>query len=154
MVRTAPDGGDAPLANLVWRRSYQCGDAIIDKEHKDLFMHGNTLIRAVANGRIPLDKLPEMLDELIESVMAHFRNEEFILSRYGYAELESHAYKHRKLIERALELRSMAVSGELSLAEVVSFVTRDVVAVHMLVDDHGNFPLLRKASQRNPLELP
>lgn len=38
-------------------------------------MHGNTLIRAVANGRIPLGKLPEMLDELIDSVMAHFRNE-------------------------------------------------------------------------------
>lgn len=154
MVRAAPECGDAPVANLVWRRSYQCGDAIIDKEHKELFMHGNTLIRAVANGRIPLDKLPEMLDELIESVMAHFRNEEFILSRYGYADLEGHADKHRKLIERALELRSMAVSGELSLADVVSFVTRDVVALHMLIDDHDYFPLLRKASQRNPLELP
>ena len=153
MVRVMPDRGDAPVINLVWRRSYQCGDATIDREHKDLFMHGNTLIRAVANGRIPLGKLPEMLDELIDSVMAHFRNEEFILLRYGYAELESHGQKHQHLIERALELRSMAVSGELALADVVSFIARDVVAEHMLVDDHDYFPLLRKALNHNPAEL-
>lgn len=116
-------------------------------------MHGNTLIRAVANGRIPLNKLPEMIDELIDSVMAHFRNEEFILSRYGYSELESHGRKHLRLIERALELRSMAVSGELALADVVSFIARDVVAEHMLVDDHDYFPLLRKTLNHNPAEL-
>ena len=153
MVRATPDRGDPPLINLVWRRSYQCGDATIDREHKDLFMHGNTLIRAVANGRIPLDKLPEMLDELIDSVIAHFRNEEFILSRYGYAELESHGRKHQRLIERALELRSMAVAGELALADVVSYIARDVVAEHMLVDDHDYFPLLRKTLNHNPAEL-
>lgn len=149
-------GSDAATvaAPLVWRRAYQCGDAIIDREHKNLFTHGNTLIRAVANGRIPLDRMPEMLDELIEAVIAHFRNEEFILSRYGYPDLESHAVKHRRLVERALELRSMAASGELSLADVVSFLTHDIVAVHMLTDDHDYFPLLRKHSQRNPAEFP
>ncbi len=133
-----------PISNLVWRRAYECGDPSIDREHKELFSHGNTLIRAVAKGRMPPDKLPEMLDELIDSVMSHFRNEEFILARYGYTEIESHAQKHQRLIERALELRSMAVAGELSLGDVVSFVTRDIVAEHMLIDDHDYFPLLRK----------
>lgn len=132
------------VPSLVWRRAYECGDSTIDREHKELFRHGNTLIRAVANGRIPVNTLPEMLDELIDSVMSHFRNEEFILSRYGYAEIENHAQKHQKLIERALELRSMAVAGELALGDVVSFVTRDIVAEHMLIDDHDYFPLLRK----------
>lgn len=152
MVRAASE--NIASSALVWRRSYQCGDPSIDREHKDLFAHGNTLIRAVANGRIPLEKLPEMLDELIESVMAHFRNEEFILSRYGYGNVEEHARKHQKLVKRALELRSMAVAGELSLADVVSFVTRDVVAQHMLIDDHDYYPLLRKTSQRNVADLP
>lgn len=133
-----------PISNLVWRRAYECGDPSIDREHKELFSHGNTLIRAVSNGRIPPDRLPEMLDELIDSVMSHFRNEEFVLARYGYTEIEGHAQKHQKLIERALELRSMAVAGELALGDVVSFVTRDIVAEHMLIDDHDYFPLLRK----------
>ncbi len=132
------------IPNLVWRRAYECGDSSIDREHKELISHGNTLISAVSNGRIPLDKLPEMLDELIDSVMSHFRSEEFVLARYGYAEVESHALKHQKLVERALELRSMAVAGELALGDVVSFVTRDIVAEHMLVDDHDYFQLLRE----------
>ena len=50
---------------------------------------------------------------------------DLVLARYGYAEVESHALKHQKLVERALELRSMAVAGELALGDVVSFVTRD-----------------------------
>ena len=152
MIRMGPERAGLPLPNLVWRRSYQCGDPVIDREHKDLFMHSNTLIRAVANGRIPLDKFPEMLDELIDSVAAHFRNEEYILLRYGYAELESHGEKHQRLIERALELRSMAVAGELALADVVSFIARDVVAEHMLADDRDYFPLLRETLRRDAPE--
>lgn len=152
MIRMEPERAGLPVPNLVWRRSYQCGDPVIDREHKDLFMHSNTLIRAVANGRIPLDKLPEMLDELIDSVAAHFRNEEYILLRYGYAELESHGEKHQRLIERALELRSMAVAGELALADVVSFIARDVVAEHMLADDRDYFPLLRETLRRDAPE--
>ena len=152
MIRMEPERAGLPVPNLVWRRSYQCGDPVIDREHKDLFMHSNTLIRAVANGRIPLDKFPEMLDELIDSVAAHFRNEEYILLRYGYAELESHGEKHQRLIERALELRSMAVAGELALADVVSFIARDVVAEHMLADDRDYFPLLRETLRRDAPE--
>ena len=154
MIRMEPERAGLPMPNLVWRRSYQCGDPVIDREHKDLFMHSNTLIRAVANGRIPLDKFPEMLDELIDSVAAHFRNEEYILLRYGYAELESHGEKHQRLIERALELRSMAVAGELALADVVSFIARDVVAEHMLADDRDYFPLLRETLRRDAPESP
>ena len=47
----------------------------------------------------------------------------------------------------------MAVAGELALADVVSFIARDVVAEHMLVDDHDYFPLLRKTLNHNPAEL-
>jgi len=138
----------APVVNLIWRRAYQCGDPTIDREHRDLFLHGNTLIRAVANGRIPPDRLPEMLDELIDSIMAHFRNEEFVLTRYGYEDLDTHAKKHQRLVKRALELRSMAASKELSLSDVVSYISRDIVAEHMLIDDHDYFPLLRSALSR------
>lgn len=153
MRAAAKEVGAAP-SRLVWRRAYQCGDAEIDREHKDLFAHANTLLRAVANGRIPPDRMPEMLDELVESVVAHFRNEEFILSRCGFQELDGHAQKHRRLVERVLELRSMVGAGELSLSDVVAFVARDIVAEHMLIHDQEYFPLLRKAAQSRPAVTP
>ena len=46
----------------------------------------------------------------------------------------------------------MAVAGELALADVVSFIARDVVAEHMLSDDRDYFPLLRETLRRDAPE--
>ena len=154
---SGPGGGSAAghdvVVPLVWRRSYQCGEPTIDREHRELFAFGNTVIRAVANGRVSPGELPGMLDQLIDAAAAHFRNEEAILSRYGYQDLEEHADKHRLLVERALELRRLADEENLPVVDVVAFVTRDVVAQHMLIDDHDFFPLLKNALQQEPVEL-
>lgn len=148
-----PCGGQE-MGTLVWRRSYQCGEATIDQEHKNLFIHGNAIIRAVASGRVSPDKLPEMLEKLIAAVAVHFRNEEEILARHGYAGLDEHVLKHRALTERAQELYRLAITQELPMGDVVAFVTRDVVAQHMLIDDHDFFPFLKKALQPDPVEVP
>ena len=48
--------------------------------------------------------------------------------------------------------RFRAVAGELALADVVSFIARDVVAEHMLADDRDYFPLLRETLRRDAPE--
>ena len=62
-------------------------------------------------------------------------------------------YEAQILVERALELRRLADEEDLPVVEVVAFVTRDVVAQHMLIDDHDVFPLLKNALQQEQVEL-
>ena len=134
---------------LVWRRSYECGEAEIDEGHKRLFMHCNAIIRAVANDSVPPGELPEMLEDLLEVVVTHFGQEEDVLARYGFNGLPEHAGKHRELIDRAQDIYRRAVTQDLPMVDVLSFLTRDVVAQHMMLDDHDFFWFLKEIqSQR------
>ena len=136
---------------LVWHSAYRCGETSIDQEHQELFVRANVLIKSAMEGDGNLKQSPVLLDELISSVARHFTNEEAILGRYHYADLEDHVLKHQRLVGRALELRSMAVAGELKLGDLVTFIAQEVVAKHMLKEDTKFFPLLRGAltSQRH-----
>jgi hemerythrin-like metal-binding protein len=130
---------------LVWHSAYRCGEASVDREHKDLFVQANAMIKAAMEGDGDLKQSPALLDELISSVAIHFSNEEAVLGRYCYADLEGHVLKHQRLVGRALELRSMAEAGELTLGDLVTFLAQEVVAKHMLQEDTKFFPLLRDA---------
>jgi diguanylate cyclase (GGDEF)-like protein/hemerythrin-like metal-binding protein len=131
-----------PAGPLTWRREYECGEEIIDQQHKLLFEHVNAIVRAV--GSVSPEHIPEMLEQLIGEVSTHFQDEESILASRGYAGLEAHVQKHRVLTERAQELYRLAAARELPIGEALSFVTRDVVARHMLTDDREFFPILQR----------
>jgi diguanylate cyclase (GGDEF)-like protein/hemerythrin-like metal-binding protein len=141
-----PDRHDTAL--LVWRHSYRCGDPDIDREHKELFSHGNALIRAAAKERAPADKLLRMLQELIAALSEHCRHEEFLLARLGYADTAEHARKHGQLIDHARALCRRFDGGEPPVSDAISFVTREVVAQHILVNDHEYFSFLKEALRR------
>lgn len=134
---------------LVWRRSYECGEAEIDEGHKRLFMHCNAIIRAVANDSVLPGELPEMLETLLGVVIMHFEQEEGVLARHGFKGLGAHARKHRELLDRAEEMYRRALAQDLPMVEVLSFLTRDVVAQHMLLDDHDFFWFLREIQSQS-----
>lgn len=142
----------APDLRLVWHRAYQCGEASIDQEHKDLFARANALIKSAMAGDADADQSRLLLDELIASVSRHFSNEEAVLGRYHYAGLEDHVLKHQRLVGRALELRSMAACGELALGDLVTFLAQEVVAKHMLKEDAKFFPFLKSALKNQAAE--
>ena len=138
---------------LVWHSAYQCGEASVDREHKELFAHANSLIKSAMKGNGDPKQSQDLLDELITSVARHFSNEEAVLGKYRYADLDDHSLKHQRLVGRALELRSMASAGELTLGDLVTFLAQEVVAKHMLKEDIKFFPLLRDAMNRQGREL-
>jgi diguanylate cyclase (GGDEF)-like protein/hemerythrin-like metal-binding protein len=135
-------GHDASLVRLVWHRSFKCGDPLIDHEHHELFERANALLGASFSEDADVSALRAALDDLIDFVGTHFRNEEAFLRRHGYAELDDHALKHQRLYGHALDLRSMAEHGELKPGDLVTYLAQDIVAKHLLVEDRKFFALL------------
>ncbi|MDR2451279.1 MAG: diguanylate cyclase [Candidatus Accumulibacter sp.] len=131
---------------LTWRQEYECGEETIDRQHRQLFEHANAIVRVI--GSVSPERVPEMLEQLINEVATHFRDEELILAGRGYEKLKAHVQKHRALTNRALELHRLALAHELPIGEVLSFVMRDVVARHMLTDDCEFFPVLRREAAK------
>ncbi|MDR3221292.1 MAG: diguanylate cyclase [Candidatus Accumulibacter sp.] len=134
---------------LMWRHSYQCGEETIDRQHKNVFTHCNSIILAIEDENFSLDKLPEMIDNYISDLTEHFQYEEAMLARHAYPGLEAHSQIHRALLDRAWSVHRQAVAGDLSMDDLLLFVEWNGVVQHLLTDDHDFFPFLKKALQQD-----
>ena len=140
--RDAAETGDqSGLVQLVWRPAYACGNEVIDREHRELFVHANTLLAAVLGDK-PVADVSASIDILLAGVVEHFKDEEAILAAAGFAGLDAHAAMHRQLVARAMELVALFNQGKLGLGELFQFLADDVVARHMLVEDRKYYALI------------
>lgn len=130
----------APV-QLVWRSAYCCGDADIDRQHRDLFEHANRLLQAV----ISHAPRPQVLDAarlLLEDIATHFEEEERMHAEIGYPGRADHAAEHARLLDKAVRLFDQSSDDELPIAEVFHFLAYEVVAQHLLGADRHYFPYL------------
>ncbi len=147
-VQLAPETGQRPaaeeddhLVELVWHRTYECGQALIDAEHKALFGDANRLLAAVLSAR-PAGAVAPLIDTLMRDIVEHFRDEETIIAAAGFPGAAEHATIHRELTDRAGELAGRFQAGTLDIGELFQFLARDVVALHMLGADREFIPFL------------
>ncbi len=136
----APAHGASAL-HLVWQDEYECGNPVIDAEHRALFDLANELIDAFLNPTDSLNLVKPIYDRLLCHVATHFADEESILEAHGYARLDAHRRVHATLLERARALRAALDSGDANFGGVVEFLAAEVVARHLLKTDREFFPL-------------
>lgn len=136
---------NATILHLSWHESYDCGEAMIDQQHRRLFDLANLLINAAFRREANPHEFDEALKQLLAHVVQHFADEEAILARHHYAALEVQVQAHKRLIEHALRLRDQAAGGGVTVGELVDFLADEVVARHMLKTDREFYPLFQTA---------
>lgn len=149
-VQIAPEAPDragvgesvaARFVQLVWHKSYESGNEVIDREHQMLFKDANELLAAILSGR-PVDMVEVIVNTLIRDVVKHFQDEEAILVKIGYPGVVEHAAIHRKIVDHTLILVERFHAGTLGIGELFSFLAHDLVAKHMLGADRKFFSYL------------
>lgn len=125
-----------PLAHihLEWISSWECGNRIIDDQHKQLLYYGNTLMDAAFSNADRIFVI-EKLDQLLDHVVFHFQDEIRILRKTEFQEIEEHSAIHRELINAALAIKKRYLEGTLKSTEFLSFLLDDVILGHMLKED-------------------
>ena len=131
------------IIRLAWKAEYLSGEPGIDAEHQQLFRMANQLFEQAASQKSDPAGFNAALDDLLQHVTSHFDNEEALLRRIGYSELEEHVRQHSQLKEQAVSLRQIADKREISTGELVDFLAIRVVHEHLLEADRNYFPLLR-----------
>lgn len=126
-----PDGS---VMKMRWRKSYECGHPVIDRQHCEMFDLGNQLINAVLGGK-PRDDIESLLDDLVLQIQDHFTTEEDVLARTHYPLTAEHKAIHRDLLERAGDLQERYLNGRLAVSDLVGFIAYDVIASHIIQDD-------------------
>lgn len=136
---STPQRADGGFVRLVWRKSYECGHASIDRQHRELFEQANDLIGSIVRDA-PHEEVLANLDLLVEAVKRHFADEERILSASRYPHIEAHSRSHSGLLGVAANLLGAVARGETKLAELLHFLAYELVASHMLGEDRKFFP--------------
>ena len=132
------------MLRLNWHKFYECGELTIDQEHRELFDLANVLIDSAFERNENPKEFDAALDKLIVHVEKHFADEEAILALHDFADLDNHKIAHKILLSRALQLRTEAAEGSVTLGELVNFIASEVVAQHMLKVDRQFYILFNE----------
>ncbi len=139
-----PDLKASNFLRLVWKREYECGNTIIDYQHRLMVTDANHLLAAMLENT-PKKQITPLINRLLAHIQQHFDEEESILEKMGYRETEEHAMIHRQLIAKAVRLSVRFEENKLDFGEIFNFLANDVVIEHMIKTDRKYFPFLPQA---------
>lgn len=122
------------LVRFTWRADYECGNARIDTQHRQLFELANTLLAAFLDNAPRADCL-DIIRQLLTALDTHFRDEETLLRSLGYPDADHHADQHNSLLQTAADLAQRYEGETLPLSAALDTIANAVVVRHMLRDD-------------------
>lgn len=144
MCNVKPEDAVQPcFVRLAWKVTYECGNKIIDKQHRNLFGAANDLLSAII-AKLPKEKCLSLIEDLLTDIVKHFHDEEEILKTAEYPFFDDHIRCHKDLVSGATALAEKYKKDELTLGELFSFLAYDVVAQHMFSEDRKFTPYILK----------
>jgi len=84
---------------IEWEDAYAVDWGVIDNDHKTLFKLINKFNRNIANFRSP-DQMVPYIESLRKYTQTHFKREEMLQEKVGYAFFDDHKQEHQALIEK------------------------------------------------------
>lgn len=84
---------------MKWKKEYEVGDQLIDKQHKELIKIINKFNKTISDKSINTYKeIGETIKYLINYTVFHFDYEEGLMARIKYPNLQEHKKIHREII--------------------------------------------------------
>ncbi len=106
----------------------------IDSQHETLISQINAIHEAMLQGADKAD-LDGLLSQLLEHTRSHFAYEEDLMSRYRYAEYETHRSEHNRLLEHLEDMVVRYRSGELLLSFAIVVELKGWATIHIEKSD-------------------
>jgi diguanylate cyclase (GGDEF)-like protein/hemerythrin-like metal-binding protein len=132
---------------LDWNPVWECGNRVIDTQHKHIMVQANRLIELSINSSNP-EEIEPQLQHLVSEITHHFSDEEMIMNQIKFPDTGQHAERHKNLIVKLKRLREGYLRGRLKTSAFFVFVVDEVIVGHILVDDVLYFPYIRDLSEK------
>ncbi|HUX42934.1 MAG TPA: diguanylate cyclase [Rectinemataceae bacterium] len=129
----------AAAIHIEWRQSWESGNAIVDRGHRELVDIANSLLE-LSIGDGPTARIGEVLSRFMKMTARHFEEEEAVMVECDYPELGAHRALHARLLEKAEELSRQFASGKLGITGYFDFLVKDLLVDHIIGDDAKAFP--------------
>ena len=119
---------------LQWSKTYECGHAEIDQQHRNLFARANDLLQ-MNDKDASKENIAVTVKALLEETFAHFQYEEQILKQIAHPDAFAHAQSHQRLLDKTNILLSKFQRGGAELAALLHFMIYELTAQHIMIDD-------------------
>ncbi|WP_136417074.1 bacteriohemerythrin [Herbaspirillum sp. ST 5-3] len=133
------------MTYLTWSNDLAVGNTFIDGDHQKLIDMVNRLHEVMQEGK-GKDVLGKVLNNLITYTREHFRREEDLMQRIGYAGRAAHLHEHEKLLQQVMDLQDKFESGAATLSIQVLHFLRDWLINHIGKSDKA----LAEATRNTP----
>ncbi|MFL0166141.1 MULTISPECIES: bacteriohemerythrin [Clostridium] len=121
-----------------WKADYELGVKRIDEQHEKLFEIADRAYKLLTNDFIldKYDRITEILGELKEYTIFHFKSEEEYMLSIGYKKFLSHKVIHEDFIKSIdnIDLHEIDLNQDESVKKILEFVV-DWIDKHILNED-------------------
>lgn len=122
------------MALIDWNDAYRSGNSQIDSQHRHLFDLLNRLHDGILAGQ-GAGGVEDVMEELTEYVIEHFRDEEGLMDAEAYPAYDEHRALHAKLMEKVDEFRRSRTSPRpITPLDLVRFLSA-WIQYHILLED-------------------
>lgn len=123
---------------IEWKANYELGIKHIDEQHQKLFEIADRAYKLLTNDFIAdkYDRIIDILEELKEYTIFHFKSEEEYMLSIGYKRLLSHKVIHEDFINSIndVDLNEMDLNQNESVKKILEFIV-DWIDKHILNED-------------------
>lgn len=128
------------LSTLIdWNAKLETGIPEIDQQHKRLVDQMNDFFRKVSQGLvIETTQFKQILDEITQYTLEHFRYEEEWMQQSGYPQSAAHKEEHKKILTAIGEfVRRLEQTGDINMSFEVLRALRRWLISHIVESDMG-----------------
>ena len=89
------------MDKIEWSDDFSVGVKLFDEQHKRLISIVNKLIDA-SNATVDSEIISEILTEMTDYALTHFKDEEKYMKEYDYPEYEAHKKQHKEFLKKTI----------------------------------------------------
>lgn len=133
------DSREINALRLNWKDEFLSGHSGIDKEHKDIFLLANQLLKGLSH-QVDATQLRHQLEHLFKHLEAHFKHEESVLEKIKYPQFSGHQSQHQRLLTEGGRLVREFENGNIELQALIRFIVIELIYKHVVMDDTEWYP--------------
>lgn len=123
---------------IAWKEEYTVGISLIDEQHKKLFEIAGRIYNLYKDELCTdkYDRIVELIGELKDYTVFHFKSEEEYMERIRYRKMFTHKIEHADFIEKInnVNLNLVDEDHDAYLLEILEFVV-NWISKHILEKD-------------------
>jgi methyl-accepting chemotaxis protein len=128
---------------LMWKDEYETGQVSLDRHHRAFFDKINAFFADMMTGNGGAGAIT-ILSSLVDDMMAHFAEEEDLMTKASYAALPEHQANHKKFLERIAVLKTNLEGGQPDASTALFDYLSKWTVEHFTHDDHDMAAFLRQ----------